>query len=188
MSDLDVQIPTAFGMPVVFHPNYHWNCLHCLECPAYLFCFYIQTPLPRRMLGTLVQLPDQKTTFMYASSSVMVARAWPLSRVWRRSSATARSSKTSRKSFAAMVQLSRTQNLDRCVETTSKLVLYHVHLFRNFLMQARCLDHCCSFPLQVIQLQGDQRKNVSNFLVQVNIFLFILCSVRLQFTNMDQDV
>uniref|UniRef100_A0A8R7TGV0 Uncharacterized protein n=1 Tax=Triticum urartu TaxID=4572 RepID=A0A8R7TGV0_TRIUA len=33
------------------------------------------TPLPRRMLGTLVQLPDQKTTFMYASSSVMVARA-----------------------------------------------------------------------------------------------------------------
>ncbi|VAH29418.1 unnamed protein product [Triticum turgidum subsp. durum] len=56
-------------------------------------------------------------------------------------------------------------------------------------------EFCCNGTVvqdtelgQVIQLQGDQRKNVSNFLVQVNIFLFILCSVRLQFTNMDQDV
>lgn len=72
-----------------------------------------------------------------------------------------------------MVQLSRTQNLDRCVETTSKLVIpYHVHLFRIFHVQARYVDHRCSFPLQVIQLQGDQRKNVSNFLVQVTSFSF----------------
>uniref|UniRef100_A0A453BD89 SUI1 domain-containing protein n=1 Tax=Aegilops tauschii subsp. strangulata TaxID=200361 RepID=A0A453BD89_AEGTS len=49
------------------------------------------------------------------------------------------------------------------------VIPYHVHFFRNFLMQASCLDHCCSFPFQVIQLQGDQRKNVSNFLVQAGI-------------------
>jgi hypothetical protein len=89
------------------------------ECLEYLCssCFpeHVQIPLLRPMLETLVRLQDQRTTFMYASSSVMAVRAWPLSRDWRRNSATTRSLKISRKSFAAMVLLSRTQSLARCV-------------------------------------------------------------------------
>lgn len=82
--------------------------LYSLVWKSFVIVWYWQILLLRQKLKTPVQ--GQKNMCISVYSNVMGGKVWLPSRGWRRSSATTKFSRTLRRSFAAMVQLSRTQS------------------------------------------------------------------------------
>lgn len=123
MSELDIQIPTAFGMFLMI--------MSCLKIYWSInwWDLWLKIHSLRQMLRT--QVLGQRNTFIYVYSNAMVGKAWPLFKAWRKNSATTRSLKTLKRSFAAMVPLFKTLNLARSFLLSSSSKISKKNMFND---------------------------------------------------------